>query len=66
MQVRASEKAYVKEMIDDHKDDIKKFQKEISDRKDPQAKAFASATLPTLQMHLQRIEAIAASAGIKE
>jgi putative membrane protein len=60
------DKAYVKDMIDDHKDDIEEFQKEVSEGKDPQAKAFASATLPTLQMHLQRIQAIAASAGIKE
>lgn len=60
------DKSYVKTMIDDHKDDIKEFQKEISDGKDPQAKAFASATLPTLQMHLQKIESIAASAGIKD
>jgi putative membrane protein len=60
------DKAYVKVMIDDHKDDIEEFQKEISHGKDPQAKAFASATLPTLQMHLQRIQSIAASAGIKD
>jgi putative membrane protein len=60
------DKAYVKDMIDDHKDDIKEFQKEISDGKDPQARAFASATLPTLQKHLERIESIAASAGVKD
>jgi putative membrane protein len=60
------DKSYVKDMIDDHKDDIEEFQKEISDGKDPQAKAFASATLPTLQLHLKRIESIATSAGIKE
>ena len=60
------DKAYVKDMIDDHKDDIKEFQKEISDGKDPRVKAFASATLPTLQMHLQKVESIAATAGIKD
>jgi putative membrane protein len=60
------DKSYVKGMISDHKDDIKEFQKEISDGKDPQAKAFASATLPTLQMHLQKVQSIAASAGISE
>jgi putative membrane protein len=60
------DKAYVKDMIDEHKDDIKEFQKEISGGKDPQARAFASATLPTLQTHLQTIESIAASAGIKD
>ena len=45
------DKSYVKGMIDDHKNDIKEFQNEISEGKDPQARAFASATLPTLQMH---------------
>jgi putative membrane protein len=60
------DKSYVKGMIDDHKQDIKEFQKEASVGKDPDAKAFASATLPTLQMHLEKIQAIAAAAGIKD
>jgi putative membrane protein len=60
------DKSYVKGMIDDHKSDIKEFQNEISEGKDPQARAFASATLPTLQMHLQKIQSIAASSGIKD
>jgi putative membrane protein len=60
------DKAYVKGMIDDHKADIKEFQKEATDGKDPEVKAFAVATLPTLKMHLQKIQAIAASAGITD
>ena len=60
------DKSYVKGMIDDHKSDIKEFQKEVSDGKDPQAKAFAAATLPTLKMHLKKIESIATAAGIKD
>jgi putative membrane protein len=60
------DKSYIKGMIEDHKEDIKEFQKEVSEGKDPQARAFASATLPTLQMHLQKIQSIAASAGIKD
>jgi putative membrane protein len=59
------DKSYIKGMIADHKEDIKEFQKEVAEGKDPQAKGFASATLPTLQMHLQKIESIAAAAGIK-
>jgi|SRR5450631_58546 putative membrane protein len=58
--------SYVKGMIDDHKDDIKEFQKEAADGKDPQVKAFAAATLPTLKMHLKKIQSIAATAGIKD
>jgi putative membrane protein len=60
------DKSYVKGMIDDHKDDIKEFQKEAADGKDPQVKAFAAATLPTLKMHLKKIQSIAATAGIKD
>ena len=60
------DKSYVKGMIDDHKADIKEFQKEATEGKDPQVKAFAVATLPTLKMHLQKIQTIASNAGIKD
>lgn len=60
------DKSYVKGMIEDHKTDIKEFQKEASEGKDPDAKAFAVATLPTLQAHLTKIQSIAAAAGIKD
>ncbi len=60
------DKSYVKGMIDDHKADIKEFQKEATDGRDPEVKAFAVATLPTLRMHLQKIQAIASKAGIKD
>ena len=60
------DKSYVKGMIEDHKTDIKEFQKEASEGKDADAKAFAAATLPTLQAHLTKIQSIAAAAGIKD
>ena len=60
------DKSYIKGMIDDHEADIKDFQKEATEGKDPQVKAFALATLPTLKMHLKKIQAIASSAGIKD
>ena len=60
------DKSYVKGMIDDHKEDIKEFQEEAASGQDPEAKAFAKATLPTLQKHLKHIEAVAAKSGIKE
>jgi putative membrane protein len=59
------DKSYIKGMIDDHKEDIKEFEKEATAGRDPDAKAFAAATLPTLKMHLKKIEGIAAHAGIK-
>ena len=51
-------------MIKDHEEDIALFKKEIASGQDPDAKAFGSATLPTLRMHLKKIKAIAADAGI--
>jgi putative membrane protein len=58
------DKSYVTGMIKDHQDDIAMFKKEAASGQDPDAKAYAIATLPTLEKHLKRIESIAAAAGI--
>jgi putative membrane protein len=58
------DKSYIKSQIKDHQGAIALFKKEIASGQDPDAKAFASATLPTLRMHLKKIKAIAADAGI--
>jgi putative membrane protein len=58
------DKSYIKGMIKDHQDDIAEFKKEASSGQDPDAKAFAKATLPTLKTHLSKIQSIAAQAGI--
>lgn len=50
--------AYVKDMVKDHEEDVKEFQKEASNGKDPQIRAFASRTLPVLQQHLDKIKSI--------
>jgi putative membrane protein len=47
----AFDKAFAKEMVADHKKDIKAFQKEAKMKNDPAAD-FANNTLPTLQKHL--------------
>jgi putative membrane protein len=60
----AFDKSYIKGMVEDHQEDIKEFQKEALAGRDPDAKAFAKATLPTLQAHLKKIQSIAASAGV--
>lgn len=52
------DKAYVKLMVDDHKKDIKEFEDAEKDLKDPDLKAFATKTLPTLKMHLASITKI--------
>lgn len=52
------DKAYVSNMIDDHKEDIKEFEDAAKNVKDPELKAFAVKTLPTLKMHLDAIQKI--------
>lgn len=54
----AFDKAYVKMMVKDHKKDVGEFQKESMRGTDPEIKAFATSTLPTLQEHLQMIQRI--------
>ena len=52
------DKDYVKEMKEDHEDDVKLFEKgQHSD--DPDVAAFARKTLPTLQHHLSVITELA-------
>jgi putative membrane protein len=58
------DKSYVKSMIKDHEEDIAEFKKEAASGQDPDAKAFAKSTLPTLQSHLKKIQAVAAEMGI--
>jgi putative membrane protein len=58
------DKAYVKSQIKGHEDAVALFQKEVSNGKNPQAKEFAAATLPTIQEHLSKIKQIAQAKGI--
>ena len=39
--------------VDDHKDDIKAFERAADKAQDPEVKSFAAKTLPTLKTHLQ-------------
>src|ERR1043166_1821504 len=47
------DRAYSKLMLSDHKKDVSEFEKQSTKGTDPDLKAFASRTLPTLQEHLQ-------------
>jgi putative membrane protein len=47
------DKAFLKQMVSDHKSTISLFEKEAKSGKDGELQQFASATLPTLQEHLQ-------------
>lgn len=52
------DREYMKEMTKDHKEDIKKFDKQAKQGQDPDIKSFASRTLPTLQEHGRMAEQI--------
>lgn len=58
------DKSYIKNQIKAHEQTVALFQKEIDSGKNASAQQFASATLPTIQMHLSKINQIAAAAGI--
>jgi putative membrane protein len=64
MSGKSFDKSYIKGMIEDHQEDIKEFKQEAASGQDPDAKAYAAATLPTLQSHLKKIQSIAADAGV--
>ena len=55
-----SDKDYMDMMVKDHQADLAEFQKEAQSGTDPDVKAFAAKTLPTLQKHLDAIKAIQA------
>jgi putative membrane protein len=52
----AFDHAYMEDMVSDHKTDISEFKRESSHGTDPDVKAFATKTLPTLDEHLQLAE----------
>jgi putative membrane protein len=47
------DRAYSTEMVRDHQEDVKEFQKQANSASDPDVKSFASNNLPTLQEHLK-------------
>lgn len=47
------DRAYMNMMVADHEKDVSEFQSEATSGQDPQLKAFAAATLPTLREHLR-------------
>ncbi len=52
------DKAWVEAMVKDHKDDIKEYEKQAADAADPDVKAYAAKTLPTLKLHLSIAEGV--------
>jgi len=46
------DRAYMKDMVKDHQEDVAEFQKEADNGSNPGLKSFAGKALPTLQGHL--------------
>jgi putative membrane protein len=57
------DRAYVKDMVADHKKDVEAFNQEATKGKDPDVKAWAAKTLPTLREHLRMIQEIDGDLG---
>jgi putative membrane protein len=60
------DKAYVSAMLDDHQKDVREFSRVASGSGDADVKAFASKTLPTLKDHLQQVQELSKSMGVKK
>jgi len=52
------DRAYMDEMVRDHKEDVKLFEKQAQKGKNADVQQFAEKTLPTLQEHLQEAQQI--------
>jgi putative membrane protein len=59
----AFDRAYMSDMVKDHEKDVKEFERESTSGKDPDLKAFAGKTLPTLQDHLKMAREIQSKLG---
>jgi putative membrane protein len=54
----AFDREYINMMVKDHEKDVKEFEKASMKAKDPDVRAFAAKTLPTLREHLQQVRDI--------
>jgi len=55
------DRAYMKEMVKNHDNDVKAFQREADSGKDADVRSWAAKTLPTLQEHQQQAKQVLAS-----
>ena len=55
------DRAYMDDMVDDHQATVRDFRSAAKSSKDPDIKAFAASTLPTLEQHLQEAKTIEAA-----
>jgi len=57
------DRQYMSAMVDDHRAEVATFEREAREGRDPEVKAFAERTLPTLRQHLELAQATAKAAG---
>ena len=57
------DRAYARMMVNDHRKKVDNFEKQSQRGRDPDLKAFATKTLPTVQEHLQMARALPGAAG---
>jgi putative membrane protein len=50
------DRAYITDMVKDHRTDVSEFRRESEQGQDPDLKSFAGKTLPTLEEHLKLAE----------
>ncbi|MFK3795569.1 DUF4142 domain-containing protein [Pseudomonas sp. NPDC088444] len=60
---KSFDQAYANNQVKAHEATIELFEKEVSDGKDAELKAFASDTLPKLKTHLEHAKALAKAHG---
>ena len=59
----AFDQAYMKAMVSDHVKDVNEFKMESKSGKDPEVKAWATKTLPTLEEHLALARSTSGAVG---
>ena len=57
------DRAYAKLMLKDHEKDVKEFERQSTKGSDPDLRAFATKTLPTLQQHLELARTLPGNEG---
>jgi putative membrane protein len=57
------DRQYMQEMVKDHEKTVKLFEQEAKEGKDPDLKAFAEKTLPTLREHLKMARSLSDQVG---
>jgi putative membrane protein len=54
----AFDRAYLDAMLADHRTDVAEFKRQSTMNQDPDVKAWAAKTLPTLEEHLKQVQAL--------